>query len=219
MVDWPRPTRSRTVYFKLRQALAGQPDDTVGLVLTLCVLFEDLRLELGSVDENAKDASNLYFIRRSFATLREFADVIRRLNGTASFEPVRRGFSREHRATWNRAVEYLAEHKARIDAERNAYGGHVNQGAVLKAFKGLQPGTDQDFELHWIERERPVKLGPRFHFAADIMARVMLHGDKDGTNERAYFRSLMEFSIAGHNHATTCVIMLTDQYLARFIPM
>lgn len=209
----PRPTSSRTIYKNLRVALGGEPPDLVAHVLTLAVLFEDLRFELESFDGDAKHHHNLYFLRRSSGTLREFADCIRRMNGLACFEGVRKRFSSEQRGEWNTAVAFLKVHKARIDNERNVYGGHVSHGAVQKAVASFPYGENQSMEMHWIERDGASHAGPTFHFAGDVMTRVMLNGKPAGQDELLYFRELLEFMVDGFKRATTCVALVTNHYL------
>lgn len=66
----------------------------------LCVLFEDLRIEvagqaaadLNRLDKCGTSLRKLYFLRRSTATLYEFATVLRELNRLGAFQPIRARF-------------------------------------------------------------------------------------------------------------------------------
>jgi hypothetical protein len=71
-------------------------------------------------------------------------------------------------------------------------------------------------EMHWLEQFEPVRIGPRFHFAADVMSRVFLVGNKDDlqVDEQAYFRELVEMTAGAFDHATSCVALITDCYIA-----
>ncbi|HVW06846.1 MAG TPA: hypothetical protein VHB78_17710, partial [Vicinamibacterales bacterium] len=135
-------------------------------------------------------------------------------NGLAEFEPIRRRFAPEQRAQWNVAIAYLAQHKARIDKERNVYGGHVSAGAVQNAVEQFPLGKKQALEIEWIERSSSTRVGPRFRFAPDLMGRVMLHGHDSDADELTYLRELMALTAEGFEHATNCTMLITDVYVA-----
>lgn len=206
---------SRTVYRSLLTAFGEQPPDLVAHVLTLAVLFEDLRFELTSLDRE-RPMPNVYFIRRSFATIREFADCLSRLDGLASFQPLRKSFDRRQRGVWNTAVGFMNAQKQRIQDERNAYGAHVAVGDVQKAFEQWPTGYDStSFEAQWTETEAETLVGVRFGFAADVMARVFLRGRKDDNqDEREYFHSLIVFADEAFVHATSATNIIADMYVA-----
>ena len=63
-MKWPKPTRSRTLYADLNAVLDGEPEDLVSHVLTLCILFEDLRLELGHLKTANVSPTTRVFVRR-----------------------------------------------------------------------------------------------------------------------------------------------------------
>jgi hypothetical protein len=110
-MESPRPTRSRTIYRNLRVVFAGEPIDLAAAVLTLCVLFEDLRLELSELSES-KVQRNVYLIRRSIATLREFADCLRHIDGLGSFAPIKGRFSIKQRGIWSSSVAFISANKS-----------------------------------------------------------------------------------------------------------
>ena len=87
----------------------------------LCVLFEDLRIELsGQVEDNllrmdecGKEGRRFYFLRRSIATLYEFSEVIQELDTILmllSLEKTQcwREFRLELNGTWCTAFSGLA---------------------------------------------------------------------------------------------------------------
>jgi len=78
----------------------------------LCVLFEDLRIELAGqvendllrLDECSKEGRKFYFLRRSIATLHEFSQVIQELDRLPSFQRVKAQFDSEVLKYWASAV-------------------------------------------------------------------------------------------------------------------
>lgn len=69
---------------KLSSAFSTSDKELYALIACLCVLFEDLRMELAGqtaeeihgMDECSDAGRKVYFLRRSIATLHEFAIVI-----------------------------------------------------------------------------------------------------------------------------------------------
>lgn len=84
----------------------------------LFVLFEDLRIEiagqtasdLGGLDECGADARTLYFLRRSIATLHEFATELRALDRLPSFHLIRARFDFTAETHWKRAINYFQKY-------------------------------------------------------------------------------------------------------------
>src|SRR5688500_1695617 len=84
----------------------GDHDPVDCQLARLIVLYEDLRIEVtcASVDADAlsaevlgKDYRQLYFIRRSFATLEEFRGAFHQLNMDAQFKKRLRGWPTDDR--------------------------------------------------------------------------------------------------------------------------
>jgi hypothetical protein len=213
-VDWPRPNRISIKYKNLKTVLSGEPEKLAAAVLTLCILYEDLRLELGELDESVKPLRNIYFLRRATATLREFVDSIITLDGIAEFHPIRARFTDFQRGKWNSSVAFLRAHKKRIFEERNYYGGHVSVGAVARAVGRLQYGTAGGLEIGWIESDQSDRIAVRLSFVDEVVGLIMLHGKSETAEAKKYVRDLVGLTAEGFNAATTCVNIVADQYLA-----
>jgi hypothetical protein len=69
-------------------------------------------------------------------------------------------------------------------------------------------------EIHWVEAAGTERIGPTFRFTGDLMTRVFLSGKHDDDQDEVeYYRSLITLMSDGFTHATTCVALITDQYL------
>lgn len=116
-------------------------------IACLCVLFEDLRIELagqtaqelGGLDECTKPGRKLYFLRRSIATLYEFAALIRELDQMPSFQIIRAKFDAVAERQWKRAVTYFQKYNRYVARLRNNVGGHFGSEAGESAIKNLLP--------------------------------------------------------------------------------
>ncbi len=106
------PIETRQRWGRLASVFSAQSDmELHALIAGLCVLFEDLRLEinglavddLGRLDDCRKIARQLYFLRRSIATLHEFTGLLAELEQLSEFQPVRARFNEMARRHWARA--------------------------------------------------------------------------------------------------------------------
>lgn len=113
----------------------------------LCVLFEDLRIELTGLDLLAQDAGEdsasnrrfgrtgdqmrrIYFLRRSIGTCWEFAEALRLLDETDGFRPILANFEGPARARWDGSVQYFSLHERFWKNIRNDVGGHFGESAA-----------------------------------------------------------------------------------------
>src|SRR5882672_3151336 len=117
-------------------------------IVRLSVLFEDMRVEvrgfqavsIEKLDECSTFKREQYFIRRSFATLTEFAECIRRLNDARTsrslelFSPGTKSILR-----FGRAVSPISIRTKRIIKRvRNDSGGHFGEAAARDVIELLE---------------------------------------------------------------------------------
>lgn len=120
------------------------------LVVRMCVLFEDLRLELNAIEADSipkldvldpagrfvetKDvgkARRHYFLRRSIGTLHEFAEAIRWINACPEMHALKNSWgSVEATKTWDSAVSFFLTNQRFIEDVRNDIGGHFGINAA-----------------------------------------------------------------------------------------
>jgi hypothetical protein len=112
------------------------------ILASLSVLYEDLRLELSAcsqkkssrldildpIDVRVKDRPAAYrrhyFLRRSIASLRDFAEGLRLINECGELNALRRSFSPEAEKLWGDAVVFFKTNELLIKKVRNDIGGH-----------------------------------------------------------------------------------------------
>jgi len=197
----------------LTRVFDGKDTKLDAAVARVCVLFEDLRLELD--EAGAPEVTSFrryYFVRRSIGTLREFIEALLHLNGLSGFQPVVKQLKRAHRGEWNSAIARLRTHQERIYRERNAYGGHFSYGAAMNAVQNLEHGTAHALEIHWTASDGTA--GPRFHFVSELAGLALLSGKPDETSVHDYAHDLFTVAFDGYRHATVCGHILAANYLA-----
>ena len=173
-----RPTSETKIHQKeLRIALECGDEILNAHVSRLCVLYEDLRLELsGATDKELKplDANGFafrtqYFIRRATATTIELAEEFRLLNDYNGFDSVRASFTESDTSKWNACLTFYSTHEPLFEKIRNdigdilASGPHympcgisaqtqpVTSGWSSTTRKG-QVGSITSSQLRWLQR-------------------------------------------------------------------
>ena len=94
-------------------------------------------------------------------------------------------------------------------------GGHFSQGAAGTALRVLRErdrGQQEALEVHWDLNTG--FGGPRLLFAEAIAQLAFLSGNRAEMPTREYVRGLFELVTDGYHHATTCVHLIIDHYLA-----
>jgi hypothetical protein len=191
----------------------------------LCVLYEDLRVELFGIVEPriaALDILDLeqenrfaperigryrryYFVRRSIGTIREFAEALRLINGDPDLQLNDLRFVEGAKATWDSGIAFFEENEAFLRAIRNDIGGHFGHVAALNALDKLRPDAFSTIEL--LDGKEL-----RLHFAGEIAASALLpHLQNEDITE--YQALLRECIIPAYKHATQCVQILVLEYL------
>jgi hypothetical protein len=183
-------------------------------IAQLAVLYEDLRIETMAIAEESFPALDVtdsryrrhYFLRRSIATLSEFAEALRLLDECNDFCEIRSGFDQEIIEKWTEGVRFFHKTEGFLKLIRNDTGGHFGPAAAAYAVEHLNSGAVGKIELE--DESRLIHL----HFAGEIAATAILRHLKDEDTEGGFSR-LLKMVLSGYRHATTCVHCLVVTHL------
>jgi hypothetical protein len=170
--------RSKTYYTNLRSVF---PDNSNRLlhahIATICVLYEDLRIELFAVTRKSIRSLDqiekyrpIYFLRRSIATLNEFAVAVRLLDNYEAFKLVKGAFDDRGKAQWEKAVKFFQMNETLIRDVRNDLGGHFGLEAAKYAVANLRSNVCGKLEFSF---KPPHKVTPKLHFVGEIAATAL----------------------------------------------
>jgi hypothetical protein len=182
-------------------------------IVRLAVLYEDLRIELYAIAEpsmpildgtDARYRTN-YFLRRSIATLVEFAETVRLLNECDEFQPIKERFDKNISPYWDKAVRFFQRHEQFFKKVRNDIGGHFGLMAATFAVRNLSPEAVGKLE---VRKDRTVRL----HFVGELVATATLRNLFGLSNEHK-FQRLIRRALLGFRHATRCSHCITNGYL------
>jgi hypothetical protein len=182
----------------------------------LCVLFEDLRIEiagqaapdLDGLDECGAAGRRLYFLRRSMVTLHEFSTVLCELDRLPSFQPVRARFDRVAQTHWARAITYFQKHDNYIAQLRHHVGGHFRRKAAELAIKRLTRDSVGAIEVAFNAKSAGAKL----LFATELVATGTLR-HVPGNTIPARARRLVRHAVVAYRKAAWAVDCITVTYL------
>lgn len=154
----------------------SKKDRSAAQMARLAVLFEDLRVEILGMSMTPEmpflaDCSyryrELYFIRRSTATLYEFVHALGQIEKTEEFQSWT--LTAEESVIWADARDQLKTHQKFYTTIRNYIGGHFGQQAAEKAVNHLRSETVGRIEL----RSYGGTGGATLHFAGEIAATTL----------------------------------------------
>ncbi len=184
-----RPLRSQLKYTTLTKLFPSSIDNpTNAQIARLCVLFEDLRIEITGFTLSASDiegagpnvsafdisgnkARALYFLRRSIATCFEFAEAVRLLD-ESSFQTIMSSFPVEEQNNWREAVLYFKNTERKFwKLIRNDVGGHFGTTAALFALESFLPGEDVTIEIRQVSSKGCTAI---LGFASEVAATALL---------------------------------------------
>lgn len=182
-------------------------------VARLTVLYEDLRIELIAVaqpsipilDVTDERYRRHYFLRRSIATLVEFAETLRLLNECNEFQDIRSRFNPEITKYWDKALQFFAKHEALLKKVRNDIGGHFGEQAAIYATTHLDSAAVGKIEAEYL---KTVHL----HFAGEIAAAATLRHLSGSTTEHGFIR-LLRIVVTSFRHATRSTHCIVFCYL------
>ena len=212
-----RPQKTLTRWGKLGTIFSARSEkDLHALIACLCVLFEDLRIEingisesdLGRLDECGKNGRKFYFQRRSIATLHEFGEVLRDLENLPSFAPVKAHFSPMALRHWVRAIDCFQKYDRYVARLRNNVGGHFRRQAGIFAIENFWPDVTGKLELvHYGDGG-----GAKLFFATGIATTATLR-QVSGATSAAKARKLVRHSVVAYRHAVWAVNCIVNDYL------
>lgn len=198
-------------YASLRTVFDPNTEELSACMARVSVLYEDLFLELSEASPpEAKTARRIYFIRRSFGTLREFVEALRWLDGLGDFAPIKKRFKAHHLVEWEASIAYLKEQKKKFYDLRNIFGGHFSHDAALHFVRNSGNEGQWPLETHFNDDN---SSGPRLYFAEAIAASSMLRYKPEGVKDKDYAAELFQAALRGYEASTFCVQMVTLYYL------
>src|ERR1035438_8526446 len=153
----------------------------------LCVLYEDLRVEMWGIAELSIPALDIldlekdnkctphligryrryYFVWRSIGTIREFAEALRLINDDPDLQLNATQVDEDAKATLGSAINFFETNESLLRELRNDIGGHFGHQAALNALDRLSPDAYSAIEL---VDGRELRL----HFAGEIAASALL---------------------------------------------
>lgn len=212
-----RRLRTTTRYGTLASVFSSRGDKELhARIACLCVLFEDLRIELngqtaqdlGGLDQCSKPGRKLYFLRRSIATLYEFAAVIEELDKMPSFQIIRARFDGVAEKQWNRATAYFGKYRRYVARLRHNVGGHFGSEAGESAIKNLLPDAVGCLEVRFTDKGG----GATLFFATEIASTgTLCH--VPGSTIPAKARRLVRHALVAYRYATRAVDCIVVYYL------
>lgn len=212
-----KPLRTRTRSGRLASVFSTVTSRHLhSVIASLSVLFEDLRIELngmsaedlGRLDECGKTYRELYFTRRSIATLHEFSQLLHELNAIPEFERIRSTFDPTVERAWSRAVRYFGKYDRYVKRLRNNVGGHFGRAAGEEAIKHLLPDASGCLEVRFFQTGGGAKLG----FATELAATgTLCH--VPGSSIPAKARRLYRHALVGYRMAVRAVDCIMVMYL------
>jgi hypothetical protein len=186
-------------------------------IARLSVLYEDLRIEVEGIsavsipalDVTSQTYRAQYFLRRAIASLVEFADALRLLDGKSEFSQIKSGFNPQLVRYWNRSVSFFDRHEQHLKLIRNDVGGHFGQRAAEYAVDNVDSSSIGKIEAR---NETTMHLD----FAGDLAAAAIFRHLSGSTADRKFVK-LLRMVLVAFRHAARAVHCLAFTYLwARF---
>lgn len=184
-------------------------------IARLSVLYEDLKIETSGIVEESLPALDSidapyrknYFLRRSIATLIEFAEEIRLLDKLNDFNEIKSKFDGASLMRWKKAVRFFGRYESYLKKIRHDTGGHFGLPAAIYAIADIPASYAGKIE---IVRGGNNGAGVNLHFAGQIALSAMFRHKKGGSDDY-HFRYLLRLAVTGYRHAAR-----TARYIAAF---
>jgi hypothetical protein len=204
---------------KLREVFDPSSLEFNAILVRLSVLFEDLRIEesgsrlekMEEIDVLGKSYRQIYFLRRSIASLVEFAGAAEMLDQRPEFRKVKKKADAETAERWDAALKYFKEWKEYLKARRGDFGAHFDHAPTMHAIKEMNPGTVG--QLVVVKHVEEQKGGVRLKYAHEIVAAAMTHRKPDAQSEREWFHDMFIVVRAGMQEAVKAIHSLSIMYL------
>ncbi|MGE3341797.1 MAG: hypothetical protein AB7L71_00055 [Vicinamibacterales bacterium] len=209
----------------LREVFGKEPRDLHAHLLRLCVLFEDLRVEfrgfgvepIPELDELSITLRRQYFIRRSIATLLEFAECFRKINESPDFASLLRPVMERHPegvATWEGCVAFFNENEATIRKVRNDLGGHFGEQAARAVIQELVSEPDQVIgDVGITQDEESGNYGPLFHCATIFTDLAMARHRPAGMERKDFINGLGKIANEAYRFAGRATNVAVGLYI------
>ena len=218
MKSTSRSKRLRSVF------QSDRPSNMNARIAQLCVLYEDLRLELAELEtcyrttmaSPSSECRTMYFFRRSIATLQEFSDAIVGLDGLPEFQPVLTSIVPEHQAVWRESVDFFKQHKHSISNVRNDVGGHFGLEAARYAIKSFEDDVVGTFEVMDTQVRGAIAKDGRLWFAAEIVNSgtfTSLLGNPSTASWRDKYIPFLKILSGGYQKAWSAIAVVAVGYL------
>jgi hypothetical protein len=217
--------KSKTLFKPLREVFdSGSGDEFHASLAALCVLYEDMRLELHGIGEDEIEPIDgktlgdkyrrFYFVRRAAATQLEFSGSLKRLSASPMLKAARKRSESLHGGdwkTWDDAVRFFqsSQHHDVLKKLRNDVGGHLHFAGASWAVENLSPKAVGRLEMG----VRGDKLGYRLQFAGEIAGTAAMRHLKGGDTEAKTRQLIVDIILEGSKHATAAMRVLIENYL------
>jgi hypothetical protein len=186
-------------------------------IARLSVLYEDLRIEaygiveesLPALDSNDDSYRKNYFLRRSIATLIEFAEEIRLLDKLDDFDEIKSKFDGTSLMRWKKAVRFFGRYEFYLKKIRDDIGGHFGLPAAIYAISDIPASYAGKIKIVRGENDG---AGVKLHFAGQIALSAMFR-HKKGSSDAYHFRYLLRLAVTGYRHAARTVHYIVKFYL------
>ena len=181
-------------------------------VARIAVLYEDLRLEniaaseseMPRLDGSGREFRQLYFIRRSIGTVREFAEAIAMLDSDAEFTGVKDRFDSDAATTWSKGVRFFSRWDRYLRNIRNDFGGHFGYPPARFAIDHLGDGPVVfEYSIDHANRKANVRL----KFASEIAA-IGMRRHSRAEDPSDHFRLLFRLALTAFGRAAGCARLL-----------
>jgi hypothetical protein len=151
-------------------------DPFAATVARLCILREDLKLEgLGAIargmrklDGNSVSWRILYFLRNSIKTLGEIRSAIETLRQINQFQKLLAKQSKEDQEKFESFCKMITSTHSLIKELRNAVGGHVLQGHIVRAL------DSQEFDWQGTLEMGETTETLHYKFAGELLLAILL---------------------------------------------
>lgn len=166
---------------------------------------------MDQLDDIGKGYRKIYFLRRSIATLVEFASAIEMLDQRPEFRKLKKRFNADCTSRWNEAVNYFSDWKQYLSEIRADFGGHFDHGSARHAVEEMHPETIG--ELVVVKHMEEKTGGVRLKYAMEIVGAAMTRRKPADQEDSAYFHEMFVVVRAGSQMAVKAIHTLSVVYL------
>lgn len=170
------------------------PDDPLAeIVARLCILREDLALEmhgldekeLGGLDGNSEEWRRVYFLRSLIRTMKEITHALEALSRNPEFKHILGTSPAKYRTEFKRVVRGMNSSRGTVKRIRDSLGGHVLSSVIRTALR------EMPYERIGLLQAGPTGGITHFKFAGEIVVGVLMAGVPE-EDQLARFRQELE---------------------------